>query len=667
MQIHELNNFSGTLGAGSYLAIDNGTDTGRISSQGLLASTEARIDAANDQITDVKSDINDNTSDISALQASVTNLGTHKVAQPLDGNNQPTNGTSGQSLRTKGDGTTEWADVGLPTDAQTAQAVSDWLDAHPEATTTVQDGSISESKFTQAVKRKFDLDIYPNTLFGYSRGSVVLDYNYAPSSFGKYGNKLYILCFSRTSDTGKCVEVNLSTNKVVGETDIYLAHANSCASVASRNCHYVCPNHTYEGIEHGINKVLKYNNDFTSYTEISTNYPFLGVSYDSTTDTVYLYDRTSKKLCILNADNSIEEVGVISGVPNVDDYNQDIACHDNYLYLCGFKGEFIKVYIPTLEIIAYGNISHDDGARKYQYDEQEGWEFDADGNLWQIMYSKFRNIQSFGIYTQIGLTNSFVKMPKLDIADPGFTANITTDSMTNFDNYESYFKHPNEVNIAKEPFNTLSIQTDTNFGNVVFENDVVVNNGLICDTLIVRCATVYFDNVGSYKVDIGSINQEARGAIITFAGSNKSYRVRSYSAGGSGSTIILKSGVTFIDGNGDPDISGFSPMQFPNPTKYPIIFVNQLPIHNAVRAFLESNFTIEAGAKRVRTYTVSNLTNALYDVVCKVTETDKNITINTSRSQSGNTLTIYVSIFNNTASDISIAGLYALLFPYATA
>jgi hypothetical protein len=47
------------------------------------------------------------------------------------------NGTNGQILRTKGDGTTEWVDVGLPTDAQTAAAVSDWLDDHPEATTTV--------------------------------------------------------------------------------------------------------------------------------------------------------------------------------------------------------------------------------------------------------------------------------------------------------------------------------------------------------------------------------------------------------------------------------------------------------------------------------------------------------------------------------------------------
>ena len=44
MQIHELNNFSGTLGSGAYLAIDDGNDTGKISSQGLLAATEARID-----------------------------------------------------------------------------------------------------------------------------------------------------------------------------------------------------------------------------------------------------------------------------------------------------------------------------------------------------------------------------------------------------------------------------------------------------------------------------------------------------------------------------------------------------------------------------------------------------------------------------------------------
>ena len=44
MQIHELNNFTGTLGPGAYLAVDDGNDTGKLSTQQLLAATEARID-----------------------------------------------------------------------------------------------------------------------------------------------------------------------------------------------------------------------------------------------------------------------------------------------------------------------------------------------------------------------------------------------------------------------------------------------------------------------------------------------------------------------------------------------------------------------------------------------------------------------------------------------
>lgn len=39
-----------------------------------------------------------------------------------------------------------WSPAGLPTDEQTAQAVSGWLDDHPEATTTVQDHSLTHEK-----------------------------------------------------------------------------------------------------------------------------------------------------------------------------------------------------------------------------------------------------------------------------------------------------------------------------------------------------------------------------------------------------------------------------------------------------------------------------------------------------------------------------------------
>ena len=110
------------------------------------------------EVTNLKSELTDETNArillagrMTTAEGDIDTLETHKVAQPLDEYNQPTDGTAGQSLRTKGDGTTEWADVGLPTDAQTAQAVSDWLDEHPEATTTVQDKSITLSKFSDEV------------------------------------------------------------------------------------------------------------------------------------------------------------------------------------------------------------------------------------------------------------------------------------------------------------------------------------------------------------------------------------------------------------------------------------------------------------------------------------------------------------------------------------
>lgn len=133
------------------------------------ANADNRVAEFNAQTEQIQADVSELKSDLTSetnaranadndLSARITN----KVAQPLDGNNQPTNGTSGQSLRTKGDGTTEWASVGLPTDAQTADAVSAWLDEHPEATTTVQDGSITKAKLNASLSN--NLIIYVSNL-----------------------------------------------------------------------------------------------------------------------------------------------------------------------------------------------------------------------------------------------------------------------------------------------------------------------------------------------------------------------------------------------------------------------------------------------------------------------------------------------------------------------
>lgn len=80
------------------------------------------------------------------LEQKYEELKLNKVNQPLGNNNQPVYGVAGQTLRTRGDGKTEWADVGVPTDSQTDRAVSNWLDRHPEATTTVEDGALTYKK-----------------------------------------------------------------------------------------------------------------------------------------------------------------------------------------------------------------------------------------------------------------------------------------------------------------------------------------------------------------------------------------------------------------------------------------------------------------------------------------------------------------------------------------
>ena len=74
----------------------------------------------------------------------------NNLSSLVAGKTIPNGGSSGQSLRKKSgtDYDVEWASVGLPTDEQTATAISDWLDNHPEATTTVENGSITKEKLS---------------------------------------------------------------------------------------------------------------------------------------------------------------------------------------------------------------------------------------------------------------------------------------------------------------------------------------------------------------------------------------------------------------------------------------------------------------------------------------------------------------------------------------
>lgn len=77
-------------------------------------------------------------------------LSNGKIAEPQS------EGTNGQVLTTDGNGGRSWTSPQVPTDAQVQSAVNDWLDDHPEASTTVEDGSISYAKLDTTLKGKAD-------------------------------------------------------------------------------------------------------------------------------------------------------------------------------------------------------------------------------------------------------------------------------------------------------------------------------------------------------------------------------------------------------------------------------------------------------------------------------------------------------------------------------
>lgn len=107
-----------------------------------IAGSAADAKKTGDEISDLKSDLNYN-----------------HTAEP------------GYVLRsTNGGHGNEWAMVGTPTDAQAATAINAWLNEHPEATTTVQDYSLSEKKLIKGV-----LGFVTPSMFGAKGDGVTVD------------------------------------------------------------------------------------------------------------------------------------------------------------------------------------------------------------------------------------------------------------------------------------------------------------------------------------------------------------------------------------------------------------------------------------------------------------------------------------------------------------
>lgn len=105
-------------------------------------------------------------SDYTQMQKDIGSLKEDKIDKPSIADN-------GKIPRAK-EGGVEWVEVGQPTDEQTNSAVSSWLDEHPEATTTVQDGAITEPKISPSFLPYIKNDYVTPQMFG-AKGNGTTD------------------------------------------------------------------------------------------------------------------------------------------------------------------------------------------------------------------------------------------------------------------------------------------------------------------------------------------------------------------------------------------------------------------------------------------------------------------------------------------------------------
>ena len=100
-----------------------------------------------------------------------------KLNSPMNGL-EPNPGNNGDVLTAEGDGRTKWTDrnelVSPWLDVHGEELIDSWLDEHPEATTTVQDGSLTEPKFSDSLKLKTIKDYVTPEMFG-AKGDGLTD------------------------------------------------------------------------------------------------------------------------------------------------------------------------------------------------------------------------------------------------------------------------------------------------------------------------------------------------------------------------------------------------------------------------------------------------------------------------------------------------------------
>lgn len=386
------------------------------------------------------------TSKVDSLSASVTGmsercnlLSNGKINYPVSPKSKY--GTSGQVLRTLGDEATEWVDVGLPTDEQTSVAVEKWLDDHPEATTTVQDGAITDAKLSFALTKKVARG---NTLMPVYVGDYLSPTTHLPSACLFIDD--YFYCFDAPSrdyaiqnktNNGIIRKFSIADNiEVIDDNfpmEAPIGHANSVAYNPDTGRIFVAPCwDSSSGTEVDAHYLHVYNYDAASKAltyagEMNTGMYVLGVSFDPVAKEFYYM--TAQHAIYRLVDDPVatpwrcrwvlytkpdysQIIGHGSIIYPGRAFLQDFAVYDSVFYNSSPYGDIVfgKIVPNTTKLIGAFNMGHVDSYWRYCFGELEGMEFTLDGHLFAVTFIKLSDEvrDAFVVELPVGTTVPYI-------------------------------------------------------------------------------------------------------------------------------------------------------------------------------------------------------------------------------------------------------------------
>lgn len=307
-------------------------------------------------------------------------------------------GNPGDILVNIGNNKTEWQNFANQYTDIIIDAVNEWLDDHPEATTTVQDASLTIQKMTEqtayTISRKESGLIAPVYI-----GDYITNTDYLPSAC-VLNNGVFVCVNAPTDDKaisqgsglGKIALYDVLNNVKLTEYNVLVGHGNSIAFDGTY--YYIAPiwEYTADG-KTFTNNIYKYNTGFALVEEIVMPMPIMGLSFDQTTNTLYALDYSG---FIYKIENDIATTySIISNwntyysnenISIQRYYNQDIAVNNGEFYVSSPFGNILhgKLISGNSLITDYMQMFETDSANRFTLGELEGFEF-VNGHLYAVV------------------------------------------------------------------------------------------------------------------------------------------------------------------------------------------------------------------------------------------------------------------------------------------